>query len=609
MTGRKAAPRKKAFKTRAGTGCSTCRKAHVRCDEEKPVCRRCTRLSLVCGYTKGTVNRNSTAPFSSTAHRPLLPAILPRQGLSHHPNTALNHSDTLYLDFFKSAVVPWLCRQPDGPSGFWSRTLLRECMRDSSVVDAVIGIAALIRARNEKPSSPSSGASDGKLQVPPSKHYSSALRHYTKAIASFRQRIEATTARSPQAMIPPRTLLIFTMLFAVFELMQGNTNAQDQLVSNGLQLFGGRLRPCPAWTDQQYQLTPPHEALDDAEIYDAESFLIRTTTWSAIFSPMYPRSRQVLAAQATLSVSYAGEGLLGSSPPGRIGVSVQDFWQTWWHFITKAVMWHLRVQTILHGVKNDAGNPGMNDGNALPSNSVILAQLEEEQRLLSARTLLWMIETQARLGEISGQLDTSVDQDPAQEAQLRKDRRILTMLALDVKICYLSGCHALDPTGDAWTHPSSVRECTTALDMAHEVVTRLTAGAASPADQNGRYIYEHLVTDGLLIGLLQLARASRDKTVRWRAFRLAKTLVSGTSMSAVKSFVMGTWACLDAEESARDETTGYIRLSERYEWTAASWDESHSVLSVTITSQGLEDGSDERKTKTATLRPETFGFV
>ena len=35
---------------RKRTGCVTCKTAHVRCTEERPDCRRCTRLDLGCRY-------------------------------------------------------------------------------------------------------------------------------------------------------------------------------------------------------------------------------------------------------------------------------------------------------------------------------------------------------------------------------------------------------------------------------------------------------------------------------------------------------------------------------------------------------------------------------
>lgn len=50
-----APPRKRVrrWHHRGFTGCSTCRRRHVRCDEASPVCNNCVRLGLECDGTQG----------------------------------------------------------------------------------------------------------------------------------------------------------------------------------------------------------------------------------------------------------------------------------------------------------------------------------------------------------------------------------------------------------------------------------------------------------------------------------------------------------------------------------------------------------------------------
>ncbi|KAI9147338.1 hypothetical protein HJFPF1_12357 [Paramyrothecium foliicola] len=449
-----------------------------------------------------------------------------------------------------SFVVPQLSQQPDGPAGFWSHTLLRECTLDSCVVDAVVGIGALSRARHDglhpKP--------HHKLQRfgPQScMHYYTALRHYTRAVAEFRRRVE-NISHTP---LPPRTLLIFTITFSIFELLQGNTGAFDSLISNGLQLFSNPDHPPDRKEQQQQQqswaITP---ALDDAEIYDAQCFLARTATWSAIFSPMYPRSRQVIASRAVL---YK----LGDLPPDRQTTSVADFWRTWWQFVTMAVIWHLRVQTLYAS-------------NCLEAS--ILLELEEEQHLLLKRTELWADETQARLDE---------------GAHDQFDKHILTMLVFEIKICYWSGYYALGPSETSWI--SCREDCIKILDMARETIVELTSTTG----------YESIISDGLMIGLLQLTRECRDLTVRTRALELLKLLMTPSSSWHVKSFVLGASACVAAEEMGRDGTTGHIPMLERYDWTEGSWNDDFTELHVSITSKG-KDGFGFHRRKHLVLSPE-----
>lgn len=50
-------------------GCVQCKKAHVKCDEQSPVCKRCTRLDLPCTYKVPFIVENSSQ--QNTAGRPL----------------------------------------------------------------------------------------------------------------------------------------------------------------------------------------------------------------------------------------------------------------------------------------------------------------------------------------------------------------------------------------------------------------------------------------------------------------------------------------------------------------------------------------------------------
>lgn len=460
-------------------------------------------------------------------------------------HASLNPSSGVYFDFFQTIVVPQLSRQPDGPAGFWSGTLLRECRLDSCVMDAVVGIGALSRARHDglHPAPHHKLQKFGPLSC---RHYYTALQHYTRAIAKFGRRIKAIA----QAAISPRTLLVCTILFSIFELLHGNTHAFDHLIANGLQTFRNKHLLSTNKRQQQIQHQPVQQqhqqqpraiaptTLDDAEMYDAECFLARTATWSAIFSPMYPRSRHIMASMTSL---YE----LGALPPDRQGSSVGEFWRRWWQFVTMAVIWHLRVQTI-------RGQNRLGDS--------VDAELRKEQRLLLERTSLWADETQARLDEITGDND-------------HFSRHILTMLVFEIRICYWSGYYALESSEMAWQ--SCKDECSKILDMACDTVAELTTTMR----------YESLVSDGLMIGLLQLARECRDWTIRSRALDLAKRLIMPSSTWHVKSFVLGVTACVAAEEKGRDGVTGHIPLSERYDWTDGSWNDNFTELHVTITSR------------------------
>ncbi|KAK4226390.1 hypothetical protein QBC38DRAFT_480562 [Podospora fimiseda] len=64
-------------KRRSSTGCQTCRKRHVKCDEKRPTCLDCSRLGLECEYT---------APLTKEQKKP--PRNLPPRPLARAPDKA-----------------------------------------------------------------------------------------------------------------------------------------------------------------------------------------------------------------------------------------------------------------------------------------------------------------------------------------------------------------------------------------------------------------------------------------------------------------------------------------------------------------------------------------
>ncbi|KAH7311262.1 hypothetical protein B0I35DRAFT_62716 [Stachybotrys elegans] len=545
MTDTSGATRKKILTPRTRTGCNRCRAAHVRCDEGKPVCIRCAKQRQPCTY------RDCFRDYTPQKKPPSLAPAIARSISPGGLYESLNPSSILYYDFFKTVVVCQLSGQPDGPSGFWSNTLLRECTLDSRVVDAVVAIGALCRARFDgvHPEPHHRLQQLGSLSC---RHYYLALQYYTRSLADFRRRIEADTC----CPIPPRTLLIFTMLFSIFEILHGNTNACDNLIANGLRMFSNQLYMLTMKKQQPHKTAP--KPLDD-EIHDAEFFLARTATWSAIFSPMYPRSRVTIASMTNL---YR----LGSFPPDRKAASVQDFWRMWWHFVTMAVIWHLRVRSITaQGPLEDS----------------VYSELQQEQQMLLERTQLWANETQGRLDEVSND---------------QRAKHVLAMLVFEIRICYWSGYYALDPSETAWQ--SCKQDCIHILDRAQETVDELLLNDG----------YELIVSDGLLIGLLQLARECRDSTVRFRSLELSKRLITTNSTWHVKSFVMGTTACLAAEEMGRDPDTGHIPMPHRYDWTDGFWNDDFTELHTILTSKG-KNQYGIIKQKHVVLCPKTLGVV
>jgi hypothetical protein len=68
-------------------------------------------------------------------------------------------------------------------------------------------------------------------------HHKAAVCHYINALSLFRSRV-----KGGETMLSPRSVLIMSMLFITFELLQGNMKAVDGLITSSINLLKGRLK-------------------------------------------------------------------------------------------------------------------------------------------------------------------------------------------------------------------------------------------------------------------------------------------------------------------------------------------------------------------------------
>ncbi|XXG99973.1 hypothetical protein Hte_006314 [Hypoxylon texense] len=225
-------------------------KPKVKCDEGKPSCAECDRLGLMCeGYappkTKAPAarperlllpkpklaslaaasSRETTAESSRPAdYYPLVPPI-PSFGFE------LNEEDKWYFALYRDQIAYEL--SPYCQANFFSRTSLRDSMVNRCVHHSILSIGAYARAlmdlHNEYPSL-------GKVSRtwwPPSvlnRHHQAALVHHAKALSHLRSNIG-------QYGIDSRVTMAATLLFIVFENMQGNYHSSGNLIRSGIKVL------------------------------------------------------------------------------------------------------------------------------------------------------------------------------------------------------------------------------------------------------------------------------------------------------------------------------------------------------------------------------------
>ncbi|KAH7199029.1 uncharacterized protein B0J16DRAFT_298836 [Fusarium flagelliforme] len=126
---------RRAYHTKAKTGCQTCRIRKVRCDEAKPACTRCTSTGRKCdGYTSPPSSTPSKSPSPQPYHRPNpaadLKLILPRQS----PDELRSYR------YFLEVTAPSLAGT--FYSEFWLTEVPRVCLLDAAIWHAVVSLGS-----------------------------------------------------------------------------------------------------------------------------------------------------------------------------------------------------------------------------------------------------------------------------------------------------------------------------------------------------------------------------------------------------------------------------------------------------------------------------------
>ncbi|KAL7932579.1 hypothetical protein V8C35DRAFT_78039 [Trichoderma chlorosporum] len=199
---------------RVKTGCKTCKKRRVKCDEGRPACQRCVSTGRVCdgygiwgggGNAYGSSDTFLSVSSSSLAHRKQILSMQSVVVISQK-RTIAGQPASLGFEYFRrytTTKLPGLFE-----SGFWDCLVLQATEQEPAVLHAVTALGAA--HKNEERIS---------------------LTEYNKAIKYLRQSL---TRSDKEAL---RVCLITCMLFVCIELLRGGFKAGHAHLSNGFRLL------------------------------------------------------------------------------------------------------------------------------------------------------------------------------------------------------------------------------------------------------------------------------------------------------------------------------------------------------------------------------------
>ncbi|KAH7089564.1 hypothetical protein FB567DRAFT_492308 [Paraphoma chrysanthemicola] len=228
----KGKPRQRAWKPKNRTGCKTCKIRKVKCDEEKPHCKRCTSTGRTCdGYDPNFRPASHSPPPHATSGlsppssgRELVRSVSPVPLAPALRLKTAQERDS--FEFFTTYAISSLRGFLDSP--FWQREILQAAHRYESIQHCIVALGAMHRRFYEGSQSHINEAdmSDQYLQF--------ALRQSNQAIQGL---LKATGPGTRANSVDKVTLMTCSVLFSSMACLQGHQREGLQHLRSGIRLL------------------------------------------------------------------------------------------------------------------------------------------------------------------------------------------------------------------------------------------------------------------------------------------------------------------------------------------------------------------------------------
>ncbi|KAH7412742.1 hypothetical protein BKA64DRAFT_336751 [Cadophora sp. MPI-SDFR-AT-0126] len=263
--------RTRRYGPKVTSGCLTCKRRRVKCDELRPACKRCGKYGTTCeGYKPAAI---TIAPIRRVV-RPLLPNVDPLYKTPTMVSRLFTSDQELsYFQRFCIKNVKQLTGHRE--SVVWSRHVLQASEKEPCVRHAVIAIGALdfrkrgFEAGLVKPQSrdPTPAAGPEALEA---NRLEFTYREYGKAIACMKTAIAEKN-------ISIRSSLITSLLFVCFEAYHGNSDGAAAQVYSAVEAMENYSKQRRLLSSKPNTLMPP--PIDDDTVEMFSILEIQATSW------------------------------------------------------------------------------------------------------------------------------------------------------------------------------------------------------------------------------------------------------------------------------------------------------------------------------------------
>jgi hypothetical protein len=485
---------------------------------------------VICdGYN----SHSSTEPLGNSKSEPEaqytnIPSSLNKVTCRLHPSpgfTPLSRTfsahEVPYFDFFLHGLAKDLSGY--NCSEFWSRIVPCEAMGNDCVSNAVLAIAALSQGISNEVSSGSTRSKPSALFPWTAKsivndHHRVALRYYVQALSLFRKQVDVgVDTRSP------RTVFIMTMLLITFELLQGNMEMVDSLMTSSIQLLKESLSQYRQDTSLQDKAVRGRTEEDFNDIEHMLPFLSIMAGWT----PFLKGQTRNLGLWETSAVDDVPD--LGYR-------SARELQANWSRFFARTSAFAGQAMTkVLQSCSTDAD-----------------PELSREQQ-----TYLSLLDKWRDVLDLGLARAVTASNDQAKRAiQLMQLHHLMANITL--KCC-------LDPTDMIWD----------AYD--NEFVILVERCLAFAIETKPAYRARFTLSMGLLSTLGPAIAKCRNHNTRMRALEIARRMPWREGAWDADAELFGKLGAVLLEERGRD-ANGFISAENRWTWLDGNWNIEKKIL-------------------------------
>lgn len=205
-------------------GCLTCKIRRVKCDEHKPICRRCSSTGRRCEFQRASsVDIYSPARISLEQNRGALNINFTENLLSA---PIARNQERRAFHFFFHKISPLLAGTLD--ADLWRGAVLQISRSQPAIWDAVNAISCLYEHPQFSDTPPVAPIIKRPITDP---NHRLALSWYSRALSNIRNQLQK------QHTLDPTVALLSCILFICIEFLQENVQEALQLYRQGLQLI------------------------------------------------------------------------------------------------------------------------------------------------------------------------------------------------------------------------------------------------------------------------------------------------------------------------------------------------------------------------------------